>query len=345
MRRRAIVAGLTAALAVTTYATASAVAVNASLTGRQNHATTPPSSIGPDKTAWYDGSRPTAAAPPTPMVGVGPKDLVVSGITVNTALLPLSVPIPPVREVADFVALSFALPHGASPASLTLQLTGTTTAALDNHLPSGVTPVACPVTSPFKSGLQQPADEAPTYDCSKRSTVGQLGAGGKTVTFPGISRLLLSGRRLSVVILPGSLGPERLVFSTPTSTTLSLLSFGSTAPLATPAITPPPVVHPNPPGQAGPSGIPPIPPAQVATMPVPAASRPAIAPATTAGLATAALSKPDDRRERAAALAMLAALVAAVGWLVVTERGGRARGDELGVGRFRSFRNGPTPTI
>jgi hypothetical protein len=62
-------------------------------------------------------------------------------------------------------------------------------------------------------------------------------------------------------------------------------------------------------------------------------------------LKAAALSKPDDHRERAAAIAMLVALIATAGWLIVTERGGHVVTEELGVGRFRSLRSGPPPTI
>jgi hypothetical protein len=72
-------------------------------------------------------------------------------------------------------------------------------------------------------------------------------------------------------------------------------------------------------------------------------TQPVIAP--TPGLTPSALSKPDDHRERAAAIAMLAALIAAAGWLIVTERGGRVVAAELGVGRFRSVRSGLPPTI
>ncbi|MGN6472431.1 MAG: hypothetical protein ACTHK4_02125 [Mycobacteriales bacterium] len=339
--RRLIIAGMIAALASTTYATAFAVSPTA-----RHAAPAGVSHVGPDKVAWYDASRATAAAPPAPMPGVGPKDLVVAGITLNTALLPVTLPIPPVRQVADFVALSFKVPVDTSPASLTLQLTGTTTTAIDKHLPSGVTPMACPATSSFKSGLQQPANAAPKYDCSKRAVVGQLGASGKTVTFPGISRLLLSGDTLSVVILPGSLGPERLVFSPPTDMTLSLLSFGTPTPTRLTGPVVPPQLVPTPPSVPGATGsVPPIPPVPAATVAAPAASQPVIAP-TTPGLAQAALSKPNDHRERAAALAMLVALAVAAGWLTVTDRGGkRPRTDELGVGRFRSTRTGLPPAI
>jgi hypothetical protein len=336
--KRLIVAGITALLGMWTSAAfaVSPTAHNAPSAGVTH--------IGPDKVAWYDASRPTATAPPAPMAGVGPKDLVVAGFTINTALLPISLPIPPIRQVTDFVALSFKVPVDTSPASLTLHLAGANTASIDKHLPSGVTPIACPVTSPFKAGLQQPADAEPKYDCSKRSVVGQLTTSGKAVAFPGISRLLLTGSTLSVVILPGSLGVERLVFSTPTSNTLSLLSFATSTPITAPAVPPPSAPAVTVPAGPGKKGVTPIPPVPAATMPAPAVSQPVLAP-TTPGLNAAALSKPDDHRERAAAIAMLVALIATAGWLIVTERGGHVVTEELGVGRFRSLRSGPPPTI
>ncbi|HWC33417.1 MAG TPA: hypothetical protein VG650_01195 [Mycobacteriales bacterium] len=342
---RPFLAGVTVLLGATTYATASAVAPVAH-TATAASRSAEPTHVGPDKVAWYDASRASAATPPAPMAGVGAKDLLVEGLTINTALLPISLPVPPIRQVTAFVALSFNLPHGATPASLTLRLTGGSTAALAKHLPSGVTPIACPVTSAFKSGLQQPTSAAPTYDCSKRSTVGQLSATGNTVTFPGISRLL-TGNRLSLVILPGSLGVERLVLSPPNRKTLSLLSFGSPPTISPPTI--PPV--PSPAASAGGPGaaavnVPPIPPAPAITAPAVVPSSPVIASAPpTPGLAALSLSKPDDHRERTAAIGMLVALIAAVGWLTATEHGKRAPATEYGVGRFRSSRTGPPPTI
>ena len=337
---RVIVAGVIAMLGATTYATASA----ATPVDPSPHAAKVDSDhVGPDKVAWYDASRPNDAAPPAPMAGVGPKDLVVSGLTINTSLLPISLPIPPIRQVTAFTVLSFKLPDGATPASLTLKLTGTNTTTISKHLPSGVTPIACPVTSTFKSGLQQAISAAPKYDCSTRSTVGQLTVTGKAVTFPGISRLL-TGNTLSVVILPGSLGLERLVFSPPTNRTLSLLSFDAAPPIATPSLPPAPAAagsEPTRPGAA--AGVPPIPPAPSITAPVPTASTPVIAP--TPGLTPVALSKPDDTRDRTAAVGALIALAMATAWLTMTDRGGRSRDQEMGIGRFRSARSGPPPTI
>jgi hypothetical protein len=301
-----------------------------------------PRSIAPSTVAWYDASRPSAITPAAPMPGVGPKDVLVEGITINTALLPISLPIPTIREVTAFTALKFDLPNGATPAGLTLHLTGLSTAVLDGKLPSGVTPIACPATTSFKAGPQQPTSEAPKYDCSKRSTVGQLSDGGKTVTFPGISRLA-TGKTLSVVILPGSLGLERLVFSAPDKTTLSLLDFGAQPGITLPHVPLPTATTPGGLSPAGSAPSVPLPP--IGGIPTPVTSQPVIAPSATSPVVTAALSKPDDGSERTRAIGMLVALIVVTGWLTLTERGGRKPHEELGVGRFRSIRNGPPPSI
>jgi hypothetical protein len=303
-----------------------------------------PHSIAPTTVAWYDASRPTAITPAAPMPGVGPKDALVEGLTINTALLPISLPLPTIREVTAFTALQFKLPDGATPASLTLHLTGLTTATIDGKLPSGVTPIACPATTAFKSGPQQPTSAAPMYDCAKRSTVGQLSGGGKTVTFPGISRLA-AGNTLSVVILPGSLGLERLVFSAPGPTTLSLLDF-STPPASS---TPAPVATPSLPASSGPGAgaVPPVSLPPIGTISTPAAPTPTVAaPAGRPDIKALAFSKPDDRTERIRALGMLVALIAVAGWLTGSERRSKTSAtDVLGIGRFRSTRTGPPPLI
>ena len=319
--------------------------VSAAATNGTGSTVAGPHSLAPTKVAWYDASRPTALTPAAPMPGVGPKDVVVEGLTINTALLPISLPIPTIREVTAFTALQFDLPDGTSPGGLTLHLTGLSTASIDGKLPSGVTPIACPATTPFKSGAQQPTDAAPKYDCSKRSTTGQLSGGGKTVTFPGISRLA-DGNRLSVVILPGSLGVERLVFSQPTKSALSLLDFS--APDTLPTSDPIPTPTTSSPSDSGTTvDVPPAPPLPPAVdLPSPVASDPVIAPPSPATRAVA-LSKPDDAAQRTQAIGMLVALVVATAWLTLTERGRRtvvATG-EWGVGRFRSERSGPPPTI
>jgi hypothetical protein len=337
--KRLIVAGVIATLSATTYATAAAVSP---VVPTANAAAGDVDHIGPDKVAWYDASRPADAAPAAPMPGVGPKDLVVQGLTINTSLLPISLPIPVIRQVTAFAALSFKLPKGSTPASLFLRLAGPNTTIVAKHLPSGVTPLACPITSEFASGRQQPTSAAPKYDCSKRSTVGQLTSTGKGVTFPGISRLLV-GDTLSVAILPGSLGLERLVFSPPNNRTLSLLSFDDPEPIETPSIPPAPGPTESTPAAVGPAAsLPPIPPPASAS-PLPTTPpTPVVAPG---GTKAVALITADDTGDRARAFGMLLLLLAAVAWLVVTDRGAAVATQEMGVGRFRSVRSGPPPTI
>ncbi|HVW79968.1 MAG TPA: hypothetical protein VHB69_03385 [Mycobacteriales bacterium] len=303
-------------------------------------------SIAPSKAAWYDASRPNAITPAAPMPGVAKTDLVVAGLTVNTSLLPLSLPIPTLREVTAYTALQFHIPRGATPGSLVLHLTGLTTAGLDAKLPSGVTPIACPATSSFKPGPQQPTSAAPKYDCSRRSTVGQLGDGGKAVIFPGISRLL-DGSSLSVVILPGSLGLERLVFSAPGKDALSLLDFTLPASSSSPAAPVAPVTPAASPTASAPAGLPPVETPPAVPLPsgvavTPSAPAPVIAPSSPAIVVDAA-SSPDDATERMRAVGLLVALVVATAWFSFTDR--RRDAGEMGVGRFRSMRDGPPPTI
>jgi hypothetical protein len=315
----------------------------ASLGGNVHLAPPPvPKSIAPSKVAWYDATRPSAITPGAPMPGVAKSDLLVEGLTINTALLPISLPIPTIREVTAYTALQFHIPEGATPGGLTLHLSGFTTAVIDAKLPSGVTPIACPATSPFESGPQQPTSAAPKYDCSKRSTVGQIGDGGKTVTFPGISRLLTAGNTLSVVILPGSLGLERLVFGAPGRDSLSLLDFTLPQTSAPPvSAVPTPTVSTSTAAQPPPVAAPTVPlPSGVAVTPT--APAPVIAPSSPAMLVDAA-SRPDDSRERLRAIGLLIALVAATAWFSFTDR--RSGSAEMGVGRFRSQRSGPPPTI
>jgi hypothetical protein len=330
---KALLATILALLGPAGFATAN-LGGNAQLT---------PQSVAPTKVAWYDATRPSSIAPAAPMPGVAKTDLLVEGLTINTALLPISLPIPTIREVTAYTALQFHIPDGATPGSLTLHLTGFTTASIDAKLPSGVTPIACPVTSSFKSGAQQATNAAPKYDCSKRSTVGQIGSGGKTVTFPGISRLLTGGNTLSVVILPGSLGLERLVFAAPGKDALSLLDFTLPATTPTPATSPtccagpPPTQPPTRPGGAVPTVA--LPSGVAVT---PSAPSPVIASSSPA-MVTAAVSRPDDGRERTRAIGLLIALVAATAWFAFTDR--RGHSTEMGVGRFRAQRSGPPPTI
>jgi hypothetical protein len=329
--------------------------------------------IAPAKVAWFDQARATSAVPATPMAGVGKGDLLVSGVTVNLGQVPL-VPVPgsvPVlQRVIAFAAFDFTIPKGATPATLALKLSGLTTAKIDSHLPSGVTPVACPTTSKWKAGDEQSIADAPTYNCKTLSSIGQLGADGKSVTFPGINRLI-RGRTLSFVVLPGTLGPDRLVFSKPGPRTLSLLRFGS--PPSTVASLPPvPTSSPTtptttvvPPVQSGGGVGVPVPSEPAISSAPDRGGSPQIAPngITTAVLPVAASSL-DKHHARLAAVALLVALVVTTLWLAVTDSSGgtfatlrvlRALSSggplpdlpatEWGVGRFRAPRDGRPPSI
>jgi hypothetical protein len=56
-----------------------------------------------------------------------------------------------------------------------------------------------------------------------------------------------------------------------------------------------------------------------------------------------AASRPDDARERMRAIGLFIALLVATAWFAFTDRRGASA--EMGVGRFRSPRSGPPPTI
>jgi hypothetical protein len=310
--------------------------------------TAAPKHIAPVRTAWYE----IAAAP---MPGVGPNDLLVQGFTLTASQLPLALlPLPPVKQVTAFAALTYRLPKGASPASLTLKLSGFTTAKLDAKLPSGASPVACIATGGFKAGGEQPFSAAPDYDCAKRSAVGQLNTNGDAIVFPGIGRLL-TNRTLSVVVLPGSLGLERLVFAKPATASLSLLSFPTaqaTEPTTSSSV---PTIPPSP-SRPSATGSVPTPGNQAPTVPIPAASNvamppipastPQVAPTTSVAAQPQALlsaaSPIDDTRARTGAVGGLVVLLAIMAWLTMNRPRPAA---EFGVGKFRAPRTGPPPAI
>jgi hypothetical protein len=273
--------------------------------------------------------------------------LLVQGFTVTTSQLPLALPsLPPIKQVTAFTALTYRVPPGTSPASLTLKLSGPNTAKLDARLPSGASPIACIATSKFSAGGDQPISAAPTYDCAKRSIVGQLNTDGNAIVFPGVSRLL-DNHTLSLVVLPGSLGVERLVFNKPTKSSLSLLSF-ATLPVTSPTLPPIPSSPSNPGTTASLSS--PAPPAPI--VPIPAVSGVVVppAPATTPSVAPTAqpralinAAKPiDDTRARTGAVGGLVFLLVVTAWLVASRP---KPVTEFGVGKFRAARNGPPPAI
>ncbi len=263
-----------------------------------------------------------------------------------------------VSRPSAVAALAYVIPAGSSPATLTLTLgTGLSSAALGTRSPLGVTPVACPTTSSFGSGDQQPFDQLPTYDCSGRTSRGTLSASGTTVVFSDIAAVA-SGPTLSFVVLPGTIGPDRLVFERPGPASLGLLSFDS-APTFTPNGQPvPPAAAGAPAAPAG-SGFPATPAAVGGTQlgapfgpgPVPAVPGPVapsaapVLPQSAPALAQVAVS---DSATRITLLAGLALLVAGSGLLAATDRDGarRSPGPQVwGVGRHRAPRPGRAPAL
>jgi hypothetical protein len=340
----------------------------------------PARSIKPAKVAWYDATRATAAIPATPQAGVKKGDLLVSGVTINTAdlpALPLPGNLPVLQRITAFAALQFTIPKGATPATLTLPLDGAGLTKITSKLPSGVSPQACPITSKpkaWKAGDQQSIAVAPKYDCKVLSSTGQISADGTSIQFTGINRLL-KDNRLSFVVLPGTLGLDRLVFDRPGKKALSLLRFGGT-PVSVPSITP----VPTPTGSTGGGSSVPFSGGSggggAVNVPVPsgagasAVPNPGGAPqvagqtTTTPALQTVAATPINTKRERLAAVALLVALVVTTLWLAATDGSGRAFAAvrvlralsaggplpelptrEWGIGRFKAERTGRPPQI
>ena len=311
-----------------------------------------PRTLAPTATAWFDQTYPTAtAAPPPAPAGVGAGDLYVAGATAPADGLPVPVPVPGAQAVLALSALRFEVPEGTSPASLTLVLSaGPSTASAGNRLPTGVTLEACPTTSGFRPGGQQPFDQAPAYDCSGRASFSSLSADGTSVVFPDIARLA-RGRVLSFVVRPGTTGADRVVFAPPAAKSLSLLDFDSPpvfAPDGAPA--PPPTTAPRPgvggaplSAPAGSVAVPAVTPDTPVTPPVTVASPLAAAPGP--ALAAAQGTPADDTAVRWMALAGLAALLAAGALLSRTDRGGSPQEQEWGFGRYRGPREGRAPGL
>jgi hypothetical protein len=335
-----------------------------------------PATIGPAATAWFDAGYPTADAPKPPAPpGVGPHQLLVEGATVATSLVPAPVPVAPAVAEKALTVLTFRIPQHATAATLVLDLVpGTSTAPMTGKAPTGVTPQACPATGAFEPGGQQPMNALPEHDCSGRTSVGALSSDGTQLVFADIGGLA-DGSTLSVVLRPGTLGPERLVIDTPSSASLTLLPFDS-APafdgIGRPVATPPaaPAVMP-----AG-SGLPPSPSGfgavdtAVPALPGAAtAARPGVVPPVDPGapvppVAPAASVRADDGAARAAALAAMLLLTAVTAWLAVTDPRSRIGGtwrvlqalrtgapvpvtepEQWGYGVHRSVRTGPPPAL
>jgi hypothetical protein len=305
--------------------------------------------LAPTMTAWFDQTYPTAtAAPPPAPAGVAAGDLYVAGATVPADALPVTAPGAGVRVVLALSAMRFVVPTGSSPASLTLVLTpGPSTASAGNRLPTGVTLEACPTTSDFRPGGQQPFDQAPGYDCSGRTSFSSLSADGRSVVFPDIARVA-RGRVLSFVLRPGTTGVDRLVFAPPTSRSLSLLDFDG--PLAPAPDGAPPlrgVVGTPLPTPAGPAPVPVTAdtPGAVAPVPAPVALSSPVPQEQAPALAVAESAPVDDAADRWAALAGLMVLLAAGAWLSRTERALAPQGQDWGFGRYRGPREGRAPSL
>lgn len=382
--RLAALAGAAGALAVFTIAGGLPAAAAFAASPAASPVASPPSSLGPVRSAWYDATYPQPTPTPPPAApGVGPGDLVVSGATVSSSVLPLSPPSGPVTQTqpSAVTALLFAVPGGALPATLTLPLTNAvSTTTVDGKLPIGVTPEACPSVATFAAGGRQPWSAVPSYDCSGRTSMGQLSADGTAVVFSDIGSVA-RGKTLAIVIRPGTLGAERLVFAAPTAKALSLLSFDAAPaydgtgrelpPAASQVLTGPRLGGSAPTSAVGgslPSGPPGAPSTGVAEGQPPAlatetpAALPEAASGSTAVRRAAALS--DDARTRTILLAGLVLLLQATALLVLTDPRGspwplwavlRAvrRGEPLpalpakewGVGRHRAPRRGPAPLL
>lgn len=340
-----------------------------------------PATIGPAATAWFDAGYPTAAAPRPPApTGVGPDQLLVEGAMVATSIAPAPLPVAPVVAEKALTALAFRIPQGATAATLVLDLVpGTSTAPVTGRAPTGVTPQACPATGAFESGGQQPFDALPEHDCSGRTSVGALSSDGTQLVFADVGGLA-EGSTLSVVLRPGTLGPERLVIDTPSNAALTLLPFdaapafdGGGKPVAAPPAAPAAPLDASA-GWAAPasaSGVgtddtaPPalsgaaMAPAPGVAPPVdPGSPEPAVAAAPTMS------SQADDGATRAAALAGLLLLTAVTGWLALTDPRSRVGGtwrvlqalragapvpvmepEQWGYGVHRSVRTGPPPAL
>ncbi len=312
---------------------------------------------GPVRTAWYDASYPTkSAAPPAPQPGVAAGQLLVAGATVSAALLPAT-PLGgvTVTRPSAVAALAYVIPAGKSAATLTLTLVGgVSSAALGGRSPAGVTPLACPTTAAFVTGAQQPFDQLPAYDCSGRTSRGTLSADATSIVFSDIASVA-RGKDLSFVVLPGTLGPDRLVLAAPGPGSLGLLSFDSAPAFApngqptpaagAPAVPPAAPARPGAPSPfigAAPSAL-----GETGPQPSAAASAPAALPLAAPAVqrVSDALPRPSNRLKLLLGLALL---VAGAAVLAATdrERPDRRDGAQVwGVGRHRAPRPGRAPAL
>lgn len=338
-----------------------------------------PGSVGPTASAWFDAGYPTAAAPKPPApAGVSPEQLLVEGATVAAGLVPAPVPVPTVVAEKALTALTFRIPPGTAAATLVLELVpGTSTSQVTGRAPTGVTPQACPVTGAFDAGGQQPFDAVPEHDCTGRTSFGALSGDGTKLVFADIGGLT-AGSTLSVVLRPGTLGPERLVIDAPSAAALTLLPFDAApafdaggepvaAPPAAPAARSDAVAtEALPPTTWASSPVLVAAPLLPEEDPAPAVAQPGdlTVPTEAVTVTPAAAGGADDGATRAAALAGLLLLTAASAWLALTDPRSRLGGtwrvlqalrtgtpvpvmepEQWGYGVHRSVRTGPPPAL
>lgn len=162
--------------------------------------------VAPSVTGWWSASSPA----PQPDVAAG--QLLVQGSTSAPAGPAVPVPgAPAASGVLALAALSFPLPNGASPTVLRLPFAGSAPPA------TGIT--ACPATAAVKAASNGKLADAPTYDCSKATSVGTVSLDGKALEFSTIGALPHADR-LDLVLVPGM--ADRVVLAKPGADALAV---------------------------------------------------------------------------------------------------------------------------
>ena len=185
---------------------------------------------GLPRTAWFDKSYAGPVPPPSPTSAPG--QLFVEGVDPGTVTKYAGAnPTPPGSSAIALAALHWALPTGADADKLVLDVVGVVP-------PTGVTIQACPTTKTWVAGDQQMGSAAPTFDCSTRASVGYYDSTAGTVTFTDIDRTARNGA-IDVALVPGM--ADRVVLAPPTasSLTLDLASTTTSGPEPTFAAGPP----------------------------------------------------------------------------------------------------------
>jgi hypothetical protein len=159
------------------------------------------------------------------------------------SLAPPSVTSPGQLQVSDDSRgpLSFAAVRVAVPAGTP----GTDILRMTLPIPSGAvgTPAvsACPTTSSWHSGADQPSGAAPGYSCAGRQANGSASATNETWSIP-VSWAAHAGVAVALVPTPGSTLPFSVTYTAPGATSFVLVSAPRPAPSSTPG-----------PGPAGPA--------------------------------------------------------------------------------------------